>query len=215
MCANNAFCEDSRRIEAVRSLMVHHKWETSGVSFEESGSLVLIKRDGKVIGYNVNTSVWEPTPVSKMDLSKVTSIAYGYNRPNITDDWFTLKDKTIISVWSSVYLKHTQRERRYSHFVPISTDAGFTETNDEHQFGGGCMCSLALRFYAGEKIILELKGHMHKSSIIDFGMKNEVLHTLVKQRMMKINQSRRAMQSKVPDSEVNSSGEEPDPFADE
>jgi len=195
--------------------MGHHKWNTNDLTFTEVGSVVMIKRDGKVIGYNVNTSVWEPAPMPKIDLSKVTSITYGYNNPSITDDWFILEDKAIIAVWSSIYLKHSQRERRYSHFVPVTKDAGFTETNDEHQFGGGCMCSLALRFYAGEKIILELKGHMHKSSIIDSGMKNEVLHTLVKQRMAKIHLNRKAIQSKVPDSEVDSPGEEPDPFADE
>jgi hypothetical protein len=40
------------------------------------------------------------------------------------------------------------------------------------------MCSLALRFFAGDKEVLELKGHLQEHDEIDSGMRNSLLHEL-------------------------------------
>jgi hypothetical protein len=162
LCA--AFCviwftsqaEESRRVDMVRRVMDSYKWGTDGVTFEEvgrQGQPVLIKRSGVVVGYYCDESVWERRDIVEGALDGVTRIVFGYEGSD-APELFKIEDRAEIAVWIAAYRNHTEFERRFACFVPTNEAAGFEQKREELQFGGACMCSLALRFFAGDKEVL-------------------------------------------------------------
>ena len=193
LCA--AFCviwvtaqaEESRRVEMVRRVMDSYKWSTDGVTFEEvgrQGQPVLIKRSGVVVGYYCDESVWERRDIADDALDGVTRIVFGYDGAD-APELFKIEGRAEIAVWIAAYRNHTEFERRFAFFVPTDKAAGFELKREEFQFGGACMCSLALRFFAGDKEVLELKGHIQDHEVIDSGMRNSLLHELAKAKLPK------------------------------
>ena len=182
-----AHAEESRRVEMVRRGMVSNGWSTEGVTFEEigrQGQPVLITRAGEVVGYYCDESVWERRDIKAPALEGVTRIVFGYSEPN-APAVFEIDDSAEIAVWVAAYRNHTEFERRFGCFVPTSKGAGFEQKREEFQFCGVCMCSLALRFYTGDKEVLELKGHLQDREEIDSGMRNLLLHELAKAKLPK------------------------------
>ena len=182
-----AHAEESRRVEMVRRDMVTNGWSTEGVTFEEigrQGQPVLITRAGAVVGYYCDESAWERRDIKDPALDGVTRIVFGYSGPN-APVLFEIADMAEIAVWIAAYRNHTEFERRFGCFVPTSKGAGFEQKREEFQFGGGCLCSLALRFYTGDKEILELQGHLQDHEEIDSGMRNSLLHELAKAKLPK------------------------------
>ena len=193
LCA--AFCvflvtaqgEESRRVDMVRRVMSPYKWSTDGVTFEEvgrQGQPVLIKRSGVVVGYYCDESVWERRDIVDGALDGVTRIVFGYDGSDVSE-LFKIEDRAEIAMWIAAYRNHTEYERRFSCFIPTDESAGFEKKREEYQFGGACMCSLALRFFAGDKELLELKGHLQDHEEIDSGMRNSLLHELAKAKLPK------------------------------
>ena len=167
--------------------MESYGWKTEEITFGEigkDGQLVVIKRSGEPVGYYFDESVWERRDVEATNLDGVTKIAYGYGHPK-SPDFFQIDDRAEIAVWIAAYRNHTEIERRFGCFMPTSESSGFERKREEFQFGGGCLCSLALRFYAGDKEVLALKGHIQNHPEIDSGARNLVLHELAKAKLPK------------------------------
>lgn len=182
-----SFGEESRRAGMVRSEMRSYGWETSNLTFEEvgrDGQPVIIKRSGNVVGYYCDESVWERRAIGEPALDGVTRIVFGYDQPG-GPTLFRIDDPAEIVVWIAAYRNHTEFERKFGCFVPCGASAGFERKSKEFRFGGGCMCSLALRFFTGDKEVLELKGHLQDGSEIDTGTRNSVLHELAKAKLPK------------------------------
>ncbi len=182
-----AQAEESRRVDMVRRVMDSYKWRTDGVTFEEvgrQGQPVLIKRSGVVVGYYCDESVWERRDIVDGALDGVTRIVFGYDGSD-APELFKIEDRAEIGVWIAAYRNHTEFERRFACFVPTDKAAGFELKREEFQFGGACMCSLALRFFAGNKEVLELKGHIQDHEEIDSGIRNSLLHELAKAKLPK------------------------------
>ena len=179
--------EESRRAEMLRKVMKSYGWKTEDVTFDEVGRLaqpVIIKRSGDVVGYYFDESVWERREVETDALAGITKIVMGYDHPR-SPKLFQIEDRDEIAVWTAAYRNHTEFERRFACFIPTTKAAGFEHKREEYQFGGACMCSLALRFYVDGKEVLELKGHVHEHPEIDSGMRNLVLHELAKAKLPK------------------------------
>lgn len=204
LCAFS-YAEETKKMQWVRKSMNAYGWDTKDVSFQEVGRQaqpVIIMRSNKVVGYYFEESVWERRDADVSGLNEVTKIVFGYDRPAMPK-LFEIDDADEVAIWVGAYQNHTEFERRFSSFVPTAKSAGFEIKRNEFQFGGACMCSLALRFYAKDKVVLELKGHIQSHSGIDSGMRNQVMHELAK--------------AKIPKKEVSLpeviEGETIDPFA--
>jgi hypothetical protein len=182
-----AQAEDSRRVEMVRRVMDSFGWSTEGVTFEEvgkQGQPVLIKQSEKIVGYYCDESVWERRDIEDDALDGISRIVFGYDASDMPI-LFEIEDRAEIAVWIAAYRNHTEFERRFACFVPTDEAAGFEQKREEFQFGGACMCSLALRFFAGDKEVLELKGHLQEHEQIDSGMRNSLLHELAMAKLPK------------------------------
>lgn len=171
----------------VRRQMQSHGWKTEKVTFEEIGKseqLVIIKRSGESVGYYFQESVWERRDLPADALTGVTKIIFGYDQPS-APKLFQIDDQVEIGMWIAAYRNHTEFERRFGCFIPTTASAGFGRTRSEFQFGGACMCSLALRFYVEDREVLELNGHFHEQPEIDSRMRNLMLHELAKAKLPK------------------------------
>lgn len=200
-----SYGEESDRIAMIRRGMQSYVWDTSSVTFEEvgkNGQPVIIKRDGKAVGYYCDELVWERKDVQEPALDGITRIVYGYEDRG-APILFQIDDPAEIAVWVAAYKNHTEFEHQFGCFIPTSKSAGFELKREEIEFGCVCLCSLALRFLAGETKILTLKGHIQDHSEIDSGMRNFVLHELAK--------------AKLPQKPSKPEGGDPliDPFAEE
>ena len=174
--------EESKKCQQTRKSMEFRGWSTDGLSFEESGPLILILRGEKLLGYRVYESDWERRAPEPIDLDGITRIVYsdGHEKGQFH---FSMDDPKEITAWIHAYKNHMEYERKFVRFVPISPDAPFKELREEIQFGGSCLCSLGLRFYQGEVEKLFLKGHLHEHPQVDgIGARNEILHALVANR---------------------------------
>lgn len=177
----SAYAEESRRVESVRRGMEFYGWSTKEVTFSENieqGQQVLIKRSGEVVGYYYQEIVWERRDFVEPALDGVTKIVFGYDG-SFVPSLFQIEDKAEIAVWIAAYKNHTELERRFSCFVPTDKNAGFELKRDESHFGEGCLCSLALRFFVGDKEVLRLKGDLQTRENFESGMRNLLLHELV------------------------------------
>lgn len=190
---------------------------TDGLQFEEKRPFFLIRRDEKLIGYQMDEVLWERKEPEKIDLSGVTKITYGFGgeKPDILGVHFTIEDPEEILLWAAAHKNHTLHSRHQWTLVPVSADAGFPMTRMATEVFGGCMCSLALRFHGGEKLLLEIKGHFHESPRIDEATSNDTLHFLTASKVA-------SLKSKNPPSDSDSESDSDsdsdanfDPFADE
>jgi hypothetical protein len=173
-------------------LMKAYDIDPTGLELEEHKQYVWMRREGTLVGYYTLDLVWERRQWDPVDLDGVTSIKFGYD-PSVTDSitWFTVDDPEEIAVWAAEYAKRMEFARYFHCFVPLTDKAGFPARREEHESHGVCMCSLGLRFYHGEDLILTLKGHLDDRPEIDDGMRNEAIHFLVAVRMKEVIRAQR------------------------
>jgi hypothetical protein len=197
--------EESYMEAMVRKVMKVNGWVTDEMSFHElnrESPTILIRRNGRLVGYYTEESVWKKTKAKPVDLSDVTAIVFGQLFSGMPDE-FRIEESSEIAVWVAAYIEHTESLERFAMFIPTSENAGFERRRDKIQFGGAYGDTYGLRFYAGERKVLELPGHLELESLITpGGTRNEVLHELTRAKLAELS----AQASQVKQSDVEQNG---------
>ncbi len=167
-----------------------------------------LHRNGKLVGYHKIDTIWERRGKETEDLTNITSIQFGYE-PSDERVIFTIEDPEQIAVWCAEYINTTEHAKNKGRLIPLTKDAGFPELQCEAGKSSGHCCSIGLRFFRKNKVVLTLDGHLDTSPEFDGGLKrNEALHRLVKGHAHEALQQREAKKR----AEEPSEPADPNPF---
>ncbi len=161
-------------------------WSLEGLTTTELGSMTVFQRKEKVVGYCVVESDWKPIPPEERPLSGVTKIEFG--DPTVPPDgyiWFAIEDPAEISLWVAAYRNNSRSSLKMLRFVRLAADAGFQNATIKINYVTGHGCHQGLYFYNGDKKILVIESHWDEASKAGKPSSNEVLQSLVLDRIRK------------------------------
>lgn len=188
-CSLTVEADEKKRIDSLRkSMEVLGIWKEDMTlePLSKSGYFAAIKRRDKIVGYYYEEYCWEPKDLSKVDLAGVTEIQYDQNFLEGEKPAIVVSDSDEIQLWVGAYKNHTEHQRGWMNFVPLSDQAGFKHLREEFDYGGVFMNGAGISFRRnGEKEPIFVKGNFSEQPHMDIRSRNEVLHLLVKARYPK------------------------------
>lgn len=191
-------CYGSDNIKHFLASMKYEKWDVSDVSFElldAKKQLYRIDRLGRPIGRVCSHYEWVSLDLDSQVLPEITKITCGdFSRnPQEGNGYFEIVDRNEIRFWIYNYLNFTQVIKRGFYFYANDAASGFeTKHIDRSNILTNEMSALVVSFYSGDRLIIQMKGYLDKSSNFILSganisyssdMRNKMIHYLVQKNM--------------------------------